>query len=147
MKHIRAVVKMTNSRPKIRPMVVLSLGVVAASASALLPPFTRACRAAPAPVPSPSNWQWVSCRRRLQLQMQLCHTHRQLLSRCISRWYSAGTGSDTIAPSDVQVPPRLKRPVASSFGGINIRTSQSRPLAAPISISIVFIPISPFIFF
>ncbi|KAI0281272.1 hypothetical protein BGY98DRAFT_228542 [Russula aff. rugulosa BPL654] len=53
--------------------------------------------------------------------MQLCHTHRQLLSRCILRWYSAGTGSDVISASDLQVPPRLKRPVASSFGGINIQ--------------------------
>ena len=55
--------------------------------------------------------------------MQLCHTHRQLLSRSTLRWYSVGTSSDAIAASDVQVPPRLKRPVASTFGGINIRTS------------------------
>lgn len=56
--------------------------------------------------------------------MQLCHTHRQLLSRCTLRWYSIGTSSDAIAASDVQVPARLKRPVASTFGGINIRTSR-----------------------
>ncbi|KAF8492786.1 hypothetical protein F5888DRAFT_1727395 [Russula emetica] len=53
--------------------------------------------------------------------MQLCHTHRQLLSRCTPRWYSVGTSSDAIAASDVQVPSRLKRPVASTFGGINIQ--------------------------
>jgi hypothetical protein len=141
MKHIRAVVKMTNSRPKIRPMVVLSCR--------WLPVRPRCFRRSPGPAGPPQSksfhWQWVDCPRRLQLEMQLCHTHRQLLSRCILRWYSAGTGSDTISASDVQVPPRLKRPVASSFGGINIRTS--RPLASPISISIVFIPISPIIFF
>ena len=73
--------------------------------------------------------------------MQLCHTHRQLLSRCSLRWYSVGTSSDTTAASDVQVPPRLKRPVASTFGGINIRTSRLHVFP----ILLVFIPINPHI--
>ena len=75
--------------------------------------------------------------------MQLCHTHRQLLSRSTLRWYSAGPSLDAIAASDVQVPTRLKRPVASTLGGINIRTS--RLLLSPILI--VFIPIPPPFFF
>jgi hypothetical protein len=83
-----------------------------------LSPFTRACRAALV------AFQWVDYRRRLQQRMQLCHTHRQLLSRCTLRWYSVGTSSDTVATSNGQVPPRLKRPLASTFGGINIRTSR-----------------------
>lgn len=141
MKNIRAVVKKTTSRPKRRPMVVLSSSVEPGW-SALLPPFARACRAAPVQGLSVGRLGLGDCR--LQLQMQLCHTHRQLLSRCTLRWYSVGTSSDTIAASDVQVPARLKRPVASTFGGIDIRTS--RLLYSSLQFLIVFIPISPFFF-
>jgi hypothetical protein len=58
--------------------------------------------------------------------MQLGHPRRQLLSRSL-RWYSARTApensrSDAIASSGAPVSPRLKRPSASTFEGINIRT-------------------------
>lgn len=64
---------------------------------------------------------------RCRLQMQLGHSHRQLLSRCTLRWYSAGTvptnkSSDATAASGTTPPSRLKRPLASTFGGIDIRT-------------------------
>jgi len=59
--------------------------------------------------------------------MQLGHAQRQLLSRrCTLRWYSAGAAptsnaSDPAAASGTPVPPRLKRPLADNFGGINIQ--------------------------
>ncbi|KAH9980503.1 hypothetical protein BJV74DRAFT_104207 [Russula compacta] len=60
--------------------------------------------------------------------MQLRHAQRRLLSRCTLRSYSVGAApangtsdADAIAASDAPVPPRLRRPLASSFGGINIK--------------------------
>ncbi|KAI9438438.1 hypothetical protein BJY52DRAFT_1421484 [Lactarius psammicola] len=54
--------------------------------------------------------------------MQLHHAQRQLLSRCSLRYYSASAVSgDAVAASGTSVPPRLRRPSASSFGGISIQ--------------------------
>jgi hypothetical protein len=133
MKNIRAVVDVTNSRPKRRPMVVLSSSVEVRRVALLLPSLGPA---------GPSRFSAsTDSTPRVVSAMQLCHTHRQLLSRCSLRWYSVGTSSDTISPSDVQAPSRLKRPVASSFGGINIRMSRL------LLVSPNLIPFSPYFFF
>jgi hypothetical protein len=63
------------------------------------------------------------------VQMQLCYAQRQLLLRCSLRCYSAGavsgnSGSDAVVASGTSAS-RLRRPLASSFGGISIRTGRS----------------------
>lgn len=114
MKHIRAVVKVTNNRPKIRPIVILSSSL---SLSLHLQP--EPLGSAGPRLSRGFSGLWTS----LVAKMHVCHTHRQLLSRCTLRWYSVGPSS-AVAASEVQAPSRLKRPSASTFGGINIRTSR-----------------------
>jgi hypothetical protein len=67
----------------------------------------------------------------LGLAMQLRHAQRRLLARCPLRYYSISAVSaknsvstpDAVAASGTSAPPRARRPLASSFGGISIRTS------------------------
>ncbi|KAH9166895.1 hypothetical protein EDB89DRAFT_2000710, partial [Lactarius sanguifluus] len=52
----------------------------------------------------------------------LHHAQRQLLSRSSLRYYSVNAVSgDAVAASGTSVPPRTRRPSASSFGGISIQ--------------------------
>ncbi|KAI9444529.1 hypothetical protein H4582DRAFT_1909483 [Lactarius indigo] len=62
----------------------------------------------------------------------LHHAQRQLLSRCSLRYYSVSAVSgDAVAASGTSVPPRVRRPSASSFGGISIRTLAFSSLSHP----------------
>ncbi|KAI0253272.1 hypothetical protein BJV78DRAFT_1195510 [Lactifluus subvellereus] len=64
--------------------------------------------------------------------MQLCQAQRQLLSRCTLRCYSVGSSaSNVVAAAGTSVPPRLKRPLASSFGGISIQNVVVPPQSVP----------------
>jgi hypothetical protein len=128
MKNMRAVVKATNNRPKRRPMELRRRRLLQVGQ----PLGAGPCVPAQGPPFSRTNQQ-----------MQLSHSHRQLLSRCSLRWYSvpASNSSDATAASGTLVPSRLKRPFASSFGGIDIRTPHL--LASPI-LKWFLIPVSLF---
>jgi hypothetical protein len=140
MKHMRAVVNVTTNRPKRRPIAQLVLVVVVVVASCEV---SRAPKRSAFLLPPDRNCSALNTldadgpRQLLYLLMQLRHAQRQLLSRCTLRWYSVGTvpANDTSqsvpASGTPASPPRLKRPLATSFGGISIGTSV--PSISPVS--------------
>ena len=130
MKHMRAVVTVTTRRPKRRPIV--------RRRSTRPAELTHASSI----VERPTERLGGPGKSAKLCPMQLGHAQaqRQLLSRCSLRWYSVGTlpannSPGAAAVSATPVPPRLKRPLASSFGGINIRTLTTY-LSDPTRISI-----------
>lgn len=124
MKHIRAVVNATTNRPKRRP-IILSL----VSSIARRRVYVLLCLPKRA-VQCGDQTDHLARFSPTLVQMQLRQAQRQLLSRCTLRYYSAGavsgnSASDVVAAAGTSVSPRLKRPLASSFGGISIRTRRS----------------------